>query len=240
MKCVMDLHTHTIASGHAYSTLQENIAEAQKKGLRILGISDHGPGIPGGPQLMYFQNFKCIPRQYGELTLYCGVEANIMDYDGSLDLDEETLRRIDYVIASMHTLCVKPGSIAENTRASVAVMQNPQVTILGHPDDGRYPLDYEVLVRTAAQERVFLELNNSSLHPLAPRQRARENICQILKYCEKYGAEVILGSDSHISYTIGEFGEVLRLLKETGFPEELIANRDPSNIERILNPLKNK
>lgn len=172
---VMDLHTHTIASGHAYSTLQENIRAAQERGLRYLGLSEHGPAMAGGPNRLYFLNYKIIPRQYGDLKLYCGVEANITDYEGHLDLDAFALERMDYCIASMHTLIVTPGSVRENTMASVHAMENPYVKILGHPDDSRYPLDYEELVRAAAELQVALEVNNSSLHPLAARQAAIAN-----------------------------------------------------------------
>ena len=111
----MDLHTHTIASGHGYSTLQENIMEAQRMGLQFLGLSEHGPAMPGGPHEYFFSNYKCIPRQYGNLRLLCGIEANITDDKGGLDLPEHLLERMDYVIASMHPPCVTPGGREYNT-----------------------------------------------------------------------------------------------------------------------------
>lgn len=101
MKICMDLHTHTIASGHAFSTLQENLAAAGQAGLSVLGLSEHGPKMPGGPHVFYFRNYKCVPRQYGDLRLLCGVEADILDYTGTLDLKESDLARVDYVIASI-------------------------------------------------------------------------------------------------------------------------------------------
>ena len=72
MNAIMDLHTHTIASGHGYSTLQENIAEAKRIGLKYLGLSEHGPAMPGGPHIYFFSNYKCVPRQHGDLRLLCG------------------------------------------------------------------------------------------------------------------------------------------------------------------------
>ncbi len=235
MTYVMDLHTHTIASGHAYSTLQENIAAAKEKGLRFLGLSEHGPAMAGGPDPMYFWNYKIIPRQYGDLRLYCGVEANITDYEGHLDLDAFTLERMDYCIASMHTLIVTPGSAGENTMASIHAMENPHVKILGHPDDSRYPLDYGELVRAASQLQVALEVNNSSLHPLSARQGARENLKALLENCMRYEVSVILGTDSHISSAIGDFTWADRLLLEFGFPQELIINTDPARIKEVVN-----
>lgn len=231
----MDLHTHTMACGHGYSTLKENIEAAQEAGLSYLGLSEHAPAMPGGTHPFFFGNYKCIPREYGNLRLLCGVEANIMDYDGTLDMEEPLLKRVDYVIASMHIPCVKPGSREENTRASIKAMQNPYVKILGHPDDSRYPLDYEALVRAAKETGVFLELNNSSLHPGSARKGGRENAMELLQTCKKYGAPIIMGSDSHICYTIGKFDRALEIVEAISFPKELILNYHPERIGEILN-----
>lgn len=236
MKPIMDLHTHTMASGHGYSTLKENIEAAKAVGLKVLGLSEHGPAAAGGPHKFFFSNYRCIPRQYGDLQLLCGVEANICDYEGNLDIEESLLQRMDYVIASMHTMCCKPGTVEENTRASVMAMKNPYVTILGHPDDDRYPLDREAVVKSAAEFGVAIEINNSSLNPKAARQNGRENIKELLHLCEKYKVPVILGTDSHICYTVGVFDETLEILEEVSFPDELVLNYDIKNLERLKNP----
>lgn len=234
MKIYMDLHTHTIASGHGYSTLKENIEAAKEAGLAYLGLSEHAPAMPGGPHPFFFSNYKCIPREHGNLRLLCGVEANIMDYEGSLDLEQQLLEKMDYVIASMHVACVSPGSREENTRASIRAMENPYVKVLGHPDDSRFPLDYEELVKAAKREKVALELNNSSLNPKNSRQNGRENIKMMLGACKKYDVPILMGTDSHICYTIGRFEEALAVLEEVDFPEELILNGDPDNINKII------
>ena len=180
-------------------------------------------------------HYKCIPRQHGDLTLFCGVEANIMDYNGTLDLEEYLLKRMDYVIASMHVPCVPSGTIEENTRASIMAMKNPYVKILGHPDDSRYPLDYEVLVQAAKEEGVALEVNESSLNPKAARKGGKENIAVLLNTCKKYNVPILLGTDSHVCYTIGRFERALELIREVNFPEELILNTNPENIKKLIN-----
>ena len=235
MKSIIDLHTHTIDSGHGYSTLKENIEAAKDAGLLYLGLSEHGTAMPGGPHEYFFTNYKCIPRQHGNLRLFCGAEANILDYDGSLDFTEAILKKMDYVIASMHLPCVTPGSREENTRASINAMKNPYVKILGHPDDARYPLNYEELVRAAKEEQVLLEVNNSSLHPLSSRPGGRENITTLLQTCMKYQVPVIMGTDSHVCYTVGKFDDALALIAEVGFPEELIFNDKPELVLKLLN-----
>ena len=235
MNWIMDLHTHTFASGHGYSTLKENIEAAQAVGLSFLGLSEHGPAMPAGPHEYFFSNYRCIPRQHGGLRLFCGAEANIMDSFGRLDLEEGLLCRMDYVIASMHLPCVTPGSRMENTRASIGAMRNPYVKILGHPDDARYPLDYEELVREAKEEGVVLEVNNSSLHPQAPRKGSYENIKVLLEKCMKYQVPVLMGTDSHICYTIGRFDAALALMREMEFPNELILNDKADSIGKLVN-----
>lgn len=233
MKPVMDLHTHTMASGHGYSTLKENIEEAKRKGLKVLGLSEHGPAMPGGPHIFFLTNYKCIPRKYGDLQLLCGVEANICDYDGRLDVEDRVLAQMDYVIASMHPPCCAPGSMEENTRASLLAMKNPYVTILGHPDDERYPIDRKAIVCAAGEEGVAIEINNSSLNPRSARKNGRKNIKELLYWCAKYRVEVLLGTDSHICYTVGDFADTLKLLEEVQFPEELVLNNDIANLAKI-------
>ena len=78
----MDLHTHTIASGHAYNTRNEMIAAALEKGLEILAITEHAPAMPGSCEQIYFSNYKVLPRNHGDLTVLYGAELNILDYVG--------------------------------------------------------------------------------------------------------------------------------------------------------------
>ena len=141
MEFCMDLHTHTLASGHAYNTMREMAQAAADKGLKILGITDHAPDMPGTCQHFYFHNLKIVPRTMCGVELFLGSEVNIRDYEGHVDLNDRELARLDVVIASMHTPCVQPGSKKENTQAYLKAMENPYINIIGHPDDGSYPVD---------------------------------------------------------------------------------------------------
>ena len=133
---VLDIHTHTTASGHAYNTIYEMAQSASRKGLALLGISDHGPAMEGSASKHYFRSSRCIPRELYGVKILFGCELNIMDYDGGVDLDEIFAGTLDYGIASLHDVCITPGSRAENTRAYLKAMENPKVHISGHPDDG--------------------------------------------------------------------------------------------------------
>lgn len=235
MKALMDLHTHTIASGHAFSTLKENIDEAIAVGLKVFGTSDHAMAMPGATNRMFLDNYKVVPEQIGDLRVVCGVEANIMDFEGRIDMDEPLLKRMDYVIASLHPVCIKPGSQESNTNAIIGVMDNPYVKIIGHPDDDRFPMDLEKIVKAAKEKQVALEVNNSSLSPKANRVGARKNIMKLLQLAKEHGAYVILGTDSHSCYQVGKFDDAEVLLKEADFPDELVINYDLSRLSYVLN-----
>ncbi len=238
MKLLYDMHTHTIASGHAYNTLQENMEYAYDLGLKAYGFSDHGPALIGAPKDIYFVNFKVIKRSYKDMKVYAGIEANIMDYSGALDIGGKVYDRVDYIIASLHPVCIKPGSIEENMAAYIGVMKNKYVKVIGHPDDSRYKLDYEALAKNAAKYNVALELNASSLSPDSSRKGARENIKNMLRECKKYSTFVLCGSDAHVKTDIGGFEVVKKILKEEKFPEELVLNTSMETLKYILNDNK--
>lgn len=234
MKILMDLHTHTVASGHAFSTLKENIEQAQAVGLKVFGTSDHAMAMPGASHKFLLANYRVVPQELDGLRILCGVEANIMDFDGNIDLDEYLLKRMDYVIASLHPVCMKPGTREQNTQAVIRAMDNPYVGIIGHPDDDRFPLDLEAIVKAAVEKKVALEVNNSSLDPRAARQGGKKNIAQLLQLAKKYKAHIILGTDSHICYQVGNFDEAVKMLEEAQFPEELVINCDLDKLAFVL------
>lgn len=227
MKAFVDLHCHTISSGHAFSTLKENIDEAKLKGLKVLGISDHAISMPGTAHEFYFSNFGVIKKEINGVRILKGIEANIMDYEGTIDVSKDLCEKLDYVIASLHPPCIKPSSMEDNTQAIVKAMENPYVKIIGHPDDSRYPLDYRKVVQAAKENNVLIELNNSSLKPNGFRQNARENYITLLNLCKDQEVKIIMGSDAHIYYDVGELSYALELLQETNFPNRLVANYFP-------------
>lgn len=234
MKDVLDVHTHTIASGHAYSTLREMITAAKEKGLEMIGISDHGPKVPGSCHEFHFCNFKVIPREAYGIDVVMGVELNIMDYAGSTDLPAQFLRRVDYAIASLHRPSIDPGTCEENTAALLGAMKNPRVNIIGHPDNPQFEVDFEVVARAAKEQHVLLEINNSSYRNGGSRAGSEERCAEMLKYCRKYGTEVIMGSDAHIDIDVGAHDYSIKILQDAGFPEELVINSSRERFYRYI------
>lgn len=234
MKIELDVHTHTIASGHAFSTLQEMVQAAADKGLKMLGITEHTSGIPGSCDPIYFRNLHVVPRQMYGIELLLGTEINILDDEGNLDMDAEAMKRLDLRIAGIHSLCYKPGTKEENTHGMVQVISNPWIHIISHPGDGTALLDFEPMVLAAKEHHTLLEINNSSLKPIRHKADARENNLTILRLCKKYEVPVILGSDAHISFDIACYDYLYELLQLTEFPEELIMNRDVETFRQYL------
>ncbi len=230
-----DPHTHSIASGHvSKSTIADIAKEAASRGFSMVGITDHGPATVCASRASYFRNLAHAPRRRCGIEVFYGVELNILDYEGSVDLDDETLAGLDYAIVSMHKPMYKSGTIEENTFAYVNAMKHPKVKIIGHCDDTRFPVDYEALTVAAKHYGVALEINNSSLSPNGYRGDVRQNNRDILKYCKKYNHPIVLGSDSHGAKGVGDFQYALEIVRECGFPENLILNTSSKNFKSFI------
>lgn len=235
MRDILDIHTHTIASGHAYNTMTEMIRTARDKGLEVYGITEHAPNMPGSCHDFYFHNLKVVDRQYEGMEVLLGVELNILDEKGTVDMEEPHLGVMDVAIASLHTPCIQSGSREWNTECILQTMKNPHINVIGHPDDGRYPLDYEAIVQAAKDTHTLLEINNNSLNPKSFRQNTRENDLEILRLCKKYQVSVILGSDAHYDKDICNHQLIVPLLEEAEFPEDLVVNTDKEKLYPYMN-----
>ncbi len=227
MTPLLDVHTHTVASGHAYSSLQEMAQAAASRGLQILGVTEHGPSIEGTCPLLYFKNMHCIPRQMYGVRLLMGCEMNILDTEGHLDIPENYMQHLDIRIAGIHIMCWNGGTKAQNTEGMEAVIRNPYVHIISHPGDGTADLDFEPLVLASKEAHTLLEINNHSLSPKRSKLSAKANNLEILRLCKKHDVPLILGSDAHISFQIADYSRVMPLVEEVGFPPELIMNYWP-------------
>ncbi len=237
MRLLVDTHTHTVSSGHAYNTLDELVREASKKQLEAIAITDHTPAMPGGAHAFHFANLRIIPEEMYGVRILKGAETNIMDYSGTIDLDEETLKGLDMAIASLHPPCIPFGSKEEVTSCLEKVMENKYINIIGHPGDARYPIDMERLVKKAKETKTLLEVNIASLKPTSYRPGVRENLIEMLGYCKAYETPIVLGTDAHFHLDLGKFDEGTSLLEEIGFPEELVLN---TNTEMLISYISQK
>ena len=226
MKIKTDTHSHTIASGHAYSTIREMAKAGAEAGLEMLAITEHAPMMPETCGRFYFSNLGIIPRKMYGIDLMFGSEINIIDHDGTLSMEEKIIEKtLDIRIAGIHLPCYEVGTVTQNTNAYVKAIENPMIDIISHPDDSRIPIDYETIVDAAKENHTLLEINNSSLDSLSSRVGAWQNLQIMLQMCEEKKVPVVAGTDAHFSSAVGVFDHVEVLLQEMNFPEELVVNR---------------
>ncbi len=240
----IDLHTHTVASGHGTTNTIADLAKtAYAKGMLLLGVSDHGPATPGSCQESYFRSLKSAPGNRAGVRILYGAEANILDEHGHLDISEPVLSGLDFCIAAIHPQTFRSPAyhrfsfwdrrqVTEdheeakryNTQAYIRAMERPYVNIIAHPDDPHYPIDCGQFVEAAARNHIIIEVNEASLIPGSYRGDTRENMKMILQLCREKNLPILVSSDSHGAAGVGEAPFAEALLQETDYPRELIIN----------------
>ncbi|HJO94331.1 MAG TPA: phosphatase [Victivallales bacterium] len=233
MNIKIDLHIHTVACGHAYSTFTEIIKDASEKKMETIAITEHGPAHdPKGTTLDFFNTYRVLPDEFNGVRILKGCEANIITNSGEIDLPENLLKKMDIIIASFHTNCKKSGTVEENTQAYINAMRNPYIDIIGHPDDINYfPYCPDKLVKAAIDNDVALELNNSS----ALARPGSGKLCiEMLKAAKKYGAKLSIGSDSHYHTSIGIFDYAIKLIKDLEIDKNKIINLSKESLSSHL------
>ncbi len=216
----VDTHVHTVVSGHAHSTIYENILFAQKVGLKGLVCSDHGPHVYGAAKGFTIYIMKSWPAVMEGIRVYRSIEANILNETGELDVEESQIRTLEFVLAGIHES--DQLSKEQRTAGCVAAYDNPYVDCVSHPDKLKYIVDFEPVVLAAKRHDKMVEINNKSMHI---RTGGRENVPELLMLCKKHDVRIIVSSDAHICYNVGNFGLTEALLQEVGFPPELVLNR---------------
>lgn len=223
-----DLHTHTLACGHAIGTVSENLGYAARRGHQFMASTEHCGNEPIAPHPWFFDNLMRMPRIVDGVVILFGAESNIIDRKGTVDLGIRYLKHLDLVIASAH---VEPFEdemgLDDYTEMYCGVAQNLLVDIIGHSGDPRFPHDCERAVRAYRDNDKIVEINAGS-----PKARpGSQPICrEIVRLCKKYGVKVSVSSDAHCPQNVGSVEPALRLLEEEDFPQELIVNRSYESI----------
>jgi putative hydrolase len=183
--------------------------------------------MPGGPYPYHFSNLRVIPKKLFGVLFFTGVETNIMNAEGGLDLPPLYCKRLDFVMAGFHEICFGPLSREANTKALVAALANPLVDAVSHPGNPLFPIDIEEVVKAAAKYGKALEINNSSFRI---RPGCEENCRNVARLSKQYGSLLSCGSDAHYWRDVGNFIAAKAVLEETGVPPELVIN---STLERF-------
>ncbi len=227
----VDLHTHTVASTHAFSTVTENAKEAKRLGLEAFAVTDHGPGLPDGAHIWHFTNLNSIPRELEGVKVIRGAECSFQNKEAELDLPERALKKMEIVIGSVHPPVYVPQTTDEATALILKAIENPYLDILGHMDRTKFSAipDYDIVVPRAVENDKIIEFNAHSLD-----KGEEHNTRNLLKACKKYGATIAVNSDAHFYSTLGRFDECIKILEEIGIGEEQIINTNYEKVKEYI------
>ena len=237
MTFVLDVHCHTVNSTHAYSTISENAEHAATIGLTHIGLCDHAPAMPGGAHLYHFVNIWSLPDIIKGVRVFKGAEVNIMNERGKVDLENNWLKNMDFVIAAMHRGVIPAINRKADTNALIKAMDNPYVHIIGHPLGAWYDIDVNILVEAAARTQTILEVNEKSINPGSNRYNGNEDTIKMLKLCKEMNVPVLASSDAHFCTEVGCFNNAKALIEEVGLNESLVLN---TSVELFLNTIQKK
>lgn len=229
----IDLHTHSCSSGHALNTVFELAHHASQRGITHLGITEHGPSMKGAPHEEYFWISDQLLELNG-IKIYLGIEANILNDQGDIDLSESFLKKQRIVSAGLHQLTPFISKGQEyNTRSIINAMQNPYVNIITHPFRPEFPIDMESVFYESIKTGTLLELNNS-LFKRESSEKVVHEYKKLISLCNKENRKIIIGSDAHIATSIGYDDSISRIKDGLGLKYDNIINNFPPEIESLL------
>ncbi|NLZ93655.1 MAG: PHP domain-containing protein [Firmicutes bacterium] len=240
MQATADFHTHTVYS-HGKGTVEENVQAAIKRGLKTIGISDHGPGhffigIGGINKVRQLRKeIKSLQQKYPQIEILLGMEANIVDVDGTIDVTAEMLAELDYLLVGYHKL-VRPRSMAafclgaqnftagwldlkperlrqQNTAAICAAVERYPVKAVTHPGL-QIDIDTKALAAACIKTGTLMEINSAYA----------EKLEDYVKIALRLGANFIVNSDAHTPERVGDFSAAYRLIEKVKIPLERLVN----------------
>lgn len=230
MRFLVDLHTHTVASDHAYSTINDYVLQAQKNGIAMFATTDHGPDVPDAPHPWHFGNLRVIPHVVDNIAILRGVEANLRA-DGTIDLEDYILDRLDIVLAGFHP-SLDPTTEADHTEIVKKVIASGKVDIITHLGNPKYPVDISAVCECAKEHNVAIELNSSS--GINTRFGSHDNCVKVAKIANEVGNIIALGSDAHVCYFLGNFKEAEQVIEEAGIRYDKVINTSPMKVLDFL------
>ena len=241
-RMIYDIHTHTTFS-HGKGSIEDNVKAATAKGLSAVGIADHGPGhmlygIGKNVLPVMRKEIQRLQPLYPSIKILLGVEANIINISGKLDITDEEVSDLDYILAGyhygilgerpafalkMHMLNLMAGKRAKqgksglkktNTGLVIKALHENRIKVLTHPGD-KGPFDLIAIAKACEETGTMMEI--STWHE-APTMAE-------LKKIVSSGVRFIISSDAHSPQRVGTFAP--------GFIRALEAGVDPARIDNL-------
>ncbi len=235
----VDLHIHSIASGHAINTVYEILKSARMKRLTHIGITEHGPSMVGAADEGYFWISDQMDR-FGAIKVYLGIEANILDERGRIDINGDLLRKQGIVSAGLHAKTPYSGQdLKEHTQATIKAMQNPFIKIITHPYRPEFPIDIDSVVKASLETNTLLEINDSLFSRKENLPELIEAYSRLVEGCKRSGIPVILGSDAHMAHRVGCTENIDTVKEQIGLVDKIIINNNQEMLARFINQKQN-
>lgn len=233
----IDLHIHSIHSGHAYGTFYDIVKEAAKKKMKMIAITDHGPSMGGTSGHIHFNLGHRAPKVIGGVRILWGCEANIIDSNGNLDLREELQKKLDILLAGFHrdSAYTDLGK-QKNTKAMIKAIKNPNIKVISHPTHQGIEIDFEKVCTEALNNNTLLELNLSYLRQNPHDIDKFKRMVEMVKENKK---KLIVNTDSHFLHEIGDDTVLKDNWQKLSLSKDLIINYYPEELEEFLG-LKNR
>lgn len=246
---IADMHTHTIFSEHAYSTVKENIEEAKNVGLKYLAITDHyyndGTEIHKKNETTRTQYFEDrVNRLEKDIRVIGGAEFNLGQEIHSWD----KLSKLSWKPIGLHSwfFDIENSSLEDLYQAFVKASDKHNAFVhiereLHKIDSKKYgpyltsdvKLFLEAVCILAKEKDIYLEVNESSL--VTNEGGAADRLLYWLDFAKRNENKIYLGTDAHYYAEVGKFNKVLSLLNNVEYPKELILNCNESMIKDLLN-----
>jgi putative hydrolase len=225
----VDFHTHTFYSNCGIHTHLELLAEANRRGIKVMAITDHGPAIHGRVNSVFYDRFH---NPFPAVKLLKGMESNLTEALGAIDVPRNLLKWMDVVLLGIHPNTGANLGKEEYTRRLCAAMKaNPFVDIITHPNDPNFPVDFNKVAACAASFGMALELNNSKT---LLKRTSHEITCALVKACVTEGCQIAIASDTHAITELGRNEAVLPYLSEFSVPENLVVTRNAEAALRFI------
>ena len=192
-----DVHMHTVETD-GRNTIEEMAEAAAGHGYKYMAITDHSKnlafanGLDDKRAVEHIKRIRATSDANGKIRILAGIEVDVLA-DGSLDLSDSVLEQMDIVIASIHSHFNQGPT--EMTDRLLKTLQNPNVSLLGHPT-GRlllrrdaYAFDIDAVLKEAARNKIAMELN---AYPDRLDLSDRH-----LRLAKQHGVKIVINTDAH-------------------------------------------
>lgn len=232
MKFIGDFHIHTIASGDAFGTIGEIVQVARERGFRAIAITEHGPKMEASAHWYYFNSLIDNVREDSGIIIYPGVEANIINEEGELDLPDQILERLEFINIAFHTFSWFESDMDINTKALKSSLLKYNVKSIAHLNYPYYLIDINEIIPILLEKNIAIEINSKALKKV---KNSWDIFKDIVIQCKRKGVKFLVNSDAHYPKQVGEFSDALEFIHYCKLEEEDILNTDFNNMTKYFN-----